>query len=77
MKFNPRKTHKITISRSRTPHPLHSPLTLCGLYLQVSISFKLLGVTIDDKLTFKKHIRNIAFSIAQKNWFYFQMLQDS
>ena len=27
---------------------------------------RLLGVTIDDKLTFEKHIRNIVSSIAQK-----------
>ena len=66
MKLNPRKTHSIIISRSRTPYPLHPPLTLCGLDLEVSSSLKLLGVTIDDKLTFEKHVRNIASSIAQK-----------
>ena len=30
------------------------------------LNTKLLGVTIDDKLTFEKHIRNIASSIVQK-----------
>ena len=50
MKLNPRKTHSITISQSRTPHLL---LTLCGLDLEVS-NFKLLEVTRDDKLTFSQ-----------------------
>ena len=35
--------------------------------LEVSSSFKLLGVTIDDKLTLEKHICNIASSIGQKS----------
>ena len=38
---------------------------------------KFLGVTIDDKLTFENHIRNITSSITEKNWSYSQMLQDS
>ena len=66
MKLNPRKTQSITISRSMTPYTPHPPLTLCGIDLEVSSFLKLLGVTIDDKLTFEKHIRNISSSIAQK-----------
>ena len=61
MKLDPRKTYSVTISCSRTPHP---PLTLCGLDLEVSSSLKLLGVTIDNKLNFEKHICNINSSIA-------------
>ena len=74
MKLNPCKAHSISISCSRTPHP---PLTLCGIDLEVSSSFKLIGVTIDNKLTFEKHFCNNAFSIAPKNWSYSQMLQNS
>ena len=66
MKLNPRKTHSIIISRSRTPYPPHPPLTLCGFNMEVSSSLKLLGVTIDDKLTFENHIRNIASSFTGK-----------
>ena len=62
MKFKHRKNPSITISCSRTPHP---PLTLCGIDMEVSSSLKLLGVTIDNKLTFEKQISNIASSIAQ------------
>ena len=61
-KLNPLKTHWITISQSRTPHPL-----LCGLDLSVFSFLELLRVTIDDKLTFEKYIHNIASSIAQKS----------
>ena len=63
--LNPHKTHSIPIISSRTPHP---PLILCEL--EVSSSFKLLGVTINNKLTFENHIRNIASSIAKKNLAY-------
>ena len=66
MKLNPSKTHSIIVSRSRTPLPLHPPLLLCGVVLEVSNSLELLGVTLDNKLTFEKHIRNMANSIAQK-----------
>ena len=66
MKLNLYKTHSITIRRSRTPHPPHSLLTLCGLDLEVFSYLKLRRVTIDDKLTFEKHICNI-ISTTQKN----------
>ena len=66
MKLNPNKTHTIIVSRSRTPQPAHPPLSLCGSRLELSNSLKLLGVTIDNKLTFEKHIRSLAASIAQK-----------
>ena len=68
MKLNPSKTQSIIVSRSRThdlPHPL---LFLCGSPLKVSCSLKLLGVLIDDKLSFEKHLRSMAASIAKKNW---------
>ena len=66
MKLNPIKTQSIIVSRSRTSVPVHPALNICGLPIAVSSSIKLLGVTIDDKLTFEKHIRAITSSIAQK-----------
>ena len=71
MKLNPRKTHLIIISRSKTLYP---PLTLCGLDLEIYSFLKFLGVTLHVKLTFEKHIHNIAISIVQKNGL---MLQES
>ena len=65
MKLNPRKINSIIISRSRTSHSLQF-LTSIVLHTEVSSSFKLLEVTLDNKLTFKKYFRNIASFIAQK-----------
>ena len=66
MKLNPSKTQSMTISRSRTLFPLHPDLHIDGTVLSDSNSFKILGVTFDKKLTFEKHIRNIASSVSQK-----------
>ena len=66
MKLNPSKTRSIIVSRSRAHDPPHPPLFLCGSPLKISCSLKLLGVLIDGKLTFEKHLRSVASSIAQK-----------
>jgi len=66
MKLNPKKTHSMIVSRSRTPYPPHPPLSLCGTSLEESDHLVLLGVTLDSKLTFEKHIRQMAASISQK-----------
>ena len=66
MKLNPSKTHSIIVSRSKTPLPPHPRLSLCGTPLEVSSSLKLLGVVLDDKLSFEKHLRSVASSVAQK-----------
>ena len=65
MKLNPRKTHSITISQSRTPHLPHPPLTPCGIDLNVSRLIRFIGVTLMINKLLKKHIRNIASSIVQ------------
>ena len=54
------------VSRSRTPCPPHPPLSLCGTSLEESDHLVLLGVTLDSKLTFEKHICQMAASISQK-----------
>ena len=56
----------IIVSRSRTFFPPHPQLTVCGVALEVSNSLKLLGVELDDKLTFEKHVRSMVSTIAQK-----------
>ena len=66
MKLNPNKTISIIVSRSRTALLQYPPLSLCGVELESSTFLKLLGVVLDNKLTFEIHIRNIASSIAQK-----------
>ena len=58
MCLNPRKSISVMVSRSRTINPQHS--------LVMGDLFKLLGVLFDKKLTFEKHLRSVATSIAQK-----------
>ena len=66
MKLNPLKTQSMIISRSRTLYPQHPDLRIDNAVLVTSNSFKILGVTFDSKLTFEKHIRNVASGISQK-----------
>ena len=66
MKLNPSKTQCMIVGRSRTHLPLHPELYIDGTVLGDSDSFKILGVTFDQKLTFEKHIRNVASSVSQK-----------
>ena len=66
MKLNPTKSQSITVSRSRTIIPPHSTLFMDGSPLSISKSIKLLGVTLDNKLTFEEHLRTVSTSIAQK-----------
>ena len=66
MKLNPTKTQSIIVSRSRTVIPAHPVLTLCGQNLTVATHLKLLGVSLDDKLSFEKHNRTMSCSLAKK-----------
>ncbi|MEM8780580.1 MAG: reverse transcriptase family protein, partial [Cyanobacteria bacterium P01_G01_bin.49] len=66
MKLNPSKTQSIIVSRSRTVNPPHPLLTVCGQSIPVCSSLRLLGVTVDNKLTFECHIRKLVSSIAQR-----------
>ena len=47
-------------------YPQHPDLRIDNAVLVTSNSFKILGVTFDCKLTFEKHIRNVASGISQK-----------
>ena len=66
MKLNSNKTHSITISRSRILNPLHPCLYILGEPIEEVDNLRLLGVILDSKLTFEKHIRSLSSSIAQK-----------
>ena len=66
MRLNPTKFQSITVSRSRTIIPQHPPLFMDGSQITISKSIKLLGITLDNKLTFEDHLRVVAASIAQK-----------
>ena len=61
-----RKTQAIIFSRSRTVEPPFPPLLLDGEVLQVKSDMKILGVILDSKLTFEKHIRSVCSSISTR-----------
>ena len=66
MKLNPNKTQSIIVSRLRTVDPVHPDLLLRCAPIKVASSLRLLGVTIDNKVSFGKYIRTLASSISQK-----------
>ena len=65
MKLNAKKTQSLIFSRSRTVDPPHPSLVLAGVVIEEVDNMRLLGVTLDSKLTFEKHIRSLSSSIAQ------------
>ena len=66
MKLNPKKTQTIYFSRSRTPFPAYPPLIINDETLKVSTQMCMLGVIMDNKLSFEPHIRFLASSISRK-----------
>ncbi len=64
MKLSPKKTQAIYFSRSRTMNPVHPPLVLGGQILSIGDTMKILGVTLDAKLTFETHINNITSQLS-------------
>ncbi|KAK3894304.1 hypothetical protein Pcinc_001927 [Petrolisthes cinctipes] len=66
MKLNAKKTHSMIISRSRTLVPPHPCLHISGEQIEDVTGLHLLGVTLDPKLTFERHIRSLSSTIAQK-----------
>ena len=66
MKLNPNKTQSMIVSRSRTINPPHPDLFIDNVSLTTCSSFKILGVLLDSKFTFEKHIRSVSSSVAQK-----------
>ena len=65
MKLNASMT-KTTVSKSLIMH-LQSPLlTIGGAVLKESNDLVILGVTIDSKLTFEKHLRLVSRAASQR-----------
>ena len=66
MKLNESKTKTMIVSRSRTVHPLLTPLTLDETVRKESADLVILGVTFDAKMmTFEKHLRSVSSDAAQ------------
>ena len=66
MKLNANKTQSIIISRSRTLFPPHPALYISDVQIGEVGNLRLLGVTLDSKLTFESHLRSLSSSLAQK-----------
>ena len=57
LRMNARKTKSLVISRKRKPPVLH--LTLCGAEIEQVSTFKYLGVTIADDLSWNVHVAGV------------------
>ena len=66
MKLDASKTKTMIVSRSRTMHPQSPALTIGGTVLKESDDFVILGVTIDSKMTFEKHLRSVSRAASQR-----------
>ena len=64
MKLNASKTKTMIVSRSRTMHPQFPPLTIGGTVLKESDDLVILGVTIDSKMTFEKHLHSVSRAVS-------------
>ena len=66
MKLNASKAKTMIVSRSRTVHPLLTPLTLDGTVLKESADLVIMGVAFDAKMTFEKLFRSVSSAAAQR-----------
>ena len=60
MKFNATKTKTMIVSRSHTVHPQSPSLIIGGTVLKESDDLVILGVTIDSKINFGKHLCSVS-----------------
>ena len=65
MKLNASVTKTMIVSRLRTMHPQSPPLTIGRTVLKESDDLVVLGVTVDSKLTFEKHLRLVSRAASQ------------
>ena len=66
MKLNASKTKTMIVSRLRTMHPQSPALTIDGTVLKDSDDLVILGVTLDSKMTFEKHLRFVFIAASQR-----------
>ena len=70
MKLNTNKTNTMIVSRSRTIHLQSIPLTQDGTLMEESADDVMLGVTLDAKMTFEKHLSIFFQSYSSKAWYF-------
>ena len=64
MRLSPKKTNSMVVSRFRTSDPGYGDSLLDELSLRRQ-SLRILGVTIDSKLTFEMHLREVVSKAAR------------
>ena len=60
-----KKTKSMIVTRSRTIAPGYCDLTLGATELEEVKSLRIFGVTLDSKLTFETHVREIVSKAAR------------
>ena len=65
LRLNLKNTKSMGVSRSRTDAPGYGILTLGGTELEEVKSLRILGVTLDSKLTFEAHLREVVLKAAR------------
>ena len=66
MRLNPKKTEFMVLCRSRTIAPGNGDLTLSGAELEELRRLRVLGVTLNSKLTFETHLREVVSKAARR-----------
>ena len=66
MKLNVSKTKTMIVSMSRTMQPQSPPLTIGRTVLKESDDLVILGVTLDFKMSFEKHLRSVSIAASQR-----------
>ena len=65
MRLNIKKTKSVVVSRSRTIAPGYGDLSFDGTELEELKSLRILGVTLDSKLKFETHVREVGSKVAR------------
>ena len=66
MKLNPAKSKSLLVSRSRTVLPEHPTLEVDGVVVKEDDTLKVLGVTLDKRMTYEDHVRSVVAQARQK-----------
>ena len=66
IRLNPKKTKSMVVSRSLTIASSYSDFTLGGAQLEEIKSLRVLGITLDSKLTFETHLREVVSKAARR-----------
>ena len=66
MMLNLSKTKAMLMSRSRTLLPAHPDISIGNVVLENVIELRILGMILDAKLTFERHLGSVLTSAAQK-----------